>query len=80
MKRSSLGLTPRRREYETRRKKGFFFEKKKQKTFAYGAPQPGHKVAPAEHEQIKVFWFFFSKKNNLSFSLKSENAPPASPP
>jgi len=34
-------------------KEGFFFEKKKQKTFAL-------------QKQIKVFWFFFSKKNTSS--------------
>jgi hypothetical protein len=39
-------------------RKYFFFEKKKQKTFARCAlpPQYGSK-------QTEVFWFFFSKKN-----------------
>jgi hypothetical protein len=42
-------------------RKFFFFEKKKQKTFdCLGGPLPLR--AP---ESAKVFWFFFSKKNNL---------------
>jgi hypothetical protein len=40
--------------------KDLFFEKKKQKTFAHLAS-----VFPGESEFriVKVFWFFFSKKN-----------------
>jgi hypothetical protein len=41
----------------------FFSEEKKQKTFVtLGTRQPGH-----VREGTKVFWFFFSKKNSLSF-------------
>jgi hypothetical protein len=40
------------------RKKVFFFEKKKQKTFA-GCRGLAAKV----RQELKVFWFFFSKKN-----------------
>jgi hypothetical protein len=44
----------------------FFFEKKNQKTFvncAFEQPRrPGGWCGP---KQIKVFWFFFSKKNAL---------------
>jgi hypothetical protein len=54
-------------------RKPFFFEKKKQKTFDYGnAP-----VATTENQRSKVFWFFFSKKNILSFAIPI--ACPASP-
>jgi len=41
------------------RKKDFFFEKKKQKTFT-------HWLRPFRRgsgQESKVFWFFFSKKN-----------------
>jgi len=37
------------------KRKVCFFEKKQQRTFAYEVRQ----------QQIKVFWFFFSKKNQL---------------
>jgi len=37
----------------------FFFEKKKQKTFIPWLCR----LSPAPSEGIKVFWFFFSKKN-----------------
>jgi hypothetical protein len=50
-------------------KKDFFFEKKKQKTFAILAPNVGWLRA----EVTKVFWFFFSKKNNLLFDGSLEN-------
>jgi LPS-assembly lipoprotein len=40
-------------------KKDFFFEKKKQKTFGWLS-----RAYPADVRQcVKVFWFFFSKKN-----------------
>jgi hypothetical protein len=41
--------------------KDFFFEKKKQKTFMSFWRAVG-KGAP---KNIKVFWFFFSKKNSF---------------
>jgi hypothetical protein len=41
--------------------KRFFFEKKKQKTFANWPPG----VAASRSKGLKVFWFFFSKKNFL---------------
>jgi len=41
------------------KRKHFFFEKKKQKTFEFlNAP-----VQAKETQETKVFWFFFSKKN-----------------
>jgi hypothetical protein len=39
----------------------FFFEKRKQKTFAPLAPS----LKPPRRPGAKVFWFFFSKKNNF---------------
>jgi hypothetical protein len=39
-------------------RKDFFFEKKKQKTFANG---PG--LSGSVRQVTKVLWFFFSKKN-----------------
>jgi hypothetical protein len=44
--------------------KHFFFEKKKQKTFIR---YRGH--FNRSHQKVKVFWFFFSKKNILPYSL-----------
>jgi hypothetical protein len=41
-------------------RKDFFFEKKKQKTF--GLLRAGRS---ARRKWIKVFWFFFSKKNRF---------------
>jgi hypothetical protein len=40
-------------------KKEFFFEKKNQKTFAMST----RALRQRAHQTIKVFWFFFSKKN-----------------
>jgi hypothetical protein len=41
------------------KRKPFFFEKKKQKTFEFlNAP-----LGANETQETKVFWFFFSKKN-----------------
>jgi hypothetical protein len=41
-------------------RKDFFFEKKKQKTFVcFGCGLSGE----ARPRLVKVFWFFFSKKN-----------------
>jgi hypothetical protein len=40
-------------------RKPFFFEKKKQKTFDFGV----RRLAQRRDQKIKVFWFFFSKKN-----------------
>ncbi len=46
-------------------RKHFFFEKKKQKTF-----ESLSRASPADVRQcVKVFWFFFSKKNILAFCL-----------
>jgi hypothetical protein len=42
-------------------RKDFFFEKKKQKTFAlWAAP-----LRRSTDQDLKVFWFFFSKKNGF---------------
>ncbi|HTZ71290.1 MAG TPA: hypothetical protein VMB71_11620, partial [Acetobacteraceae bacterium] len=41
----------------------FFFEKKKQKTFARCSRQPNQTIRTGDALQTKVFWFFFSKKN-----------------
>jgi hypothetical protein len=60
----------------SRRLKGedFFFEKKKQKTFVHlGFGLPGK----AQPRFVKVFWFFFSKKNR--FLLPSPKHPDAAP-
>jgi len=44
----------------TSESKDFFFEKKKQKTFdCFGCGLSGY----SEPRLVKVFWFFFSKKN-----------------
>jgi hypothetical protein len=48
-----------------RLRRAFFFEKKKQKTFAILS-----RPSPAAYAKVtKVFWFFFSKKNILPFRL-----------
>ncbi len=47
----------------TARRKVFFFEKKKQKTFALWHIRLNNTYA----KMTKVFWFFFSKKNSLHF-------------
>jgi hypothetical protein len=45
-------------------RKHFFFEKKQQKTFIhFGFGFSGE----AQPKLVKVFWFFFSKKNTLSY-------------
>jgi hypothetical protein len=43
----------------------FFFEKKNQKTFATWRTWPGDR----RRKVTKVFWFFSSKKNILSFGV-----------
>jgi hypothetical protein len=44
------------------KKKVFFFEKKKQKTFAFAPSQPSvPSVRLARNPTDKVFWFFFRK-------------------
>jgi hypothetical protein len=48
---------------DIRQRKNFFFEKKKQKTFASAASARGRRMDLQGAKQIKVFWFFFSKKN-----------------
>jgi hypothetical protein len=51
------------------RRKDFFFEKKKQKTFVPCDPRQSQR----ERKSPKVFWFFFSKKNCfLAFSSDAE--------
>jgi len=58
--------------------KGFFFEKKNQKTFAHGGHWPGRRQIP---QQIKVFLllFFQKKKFFLSSTMDSKTLPtPAS--
>jgi hypothetical protein len=46
--------------------KDFFFEKKKQKTFAPALSPPGASFAALRgSKRTKVFWFFFSKKNSF---------------
>ena len=49
------------------RKKNFFFEKKKQKTFsscpASTLPASSRILEPVQ--EVKVFWFFSSEKNML---------------
>jgi len=51
------------------RKEGFFFEKKKQKTFALALLLLGALVsAGAEPNEQKFFGSFFQKKNILSFA------------
>jgi hypothetical protein len=49
--------------------KRFFFKKKKQKTFVFKAvPTCTTRLRQLATQEIKVFWFFFSKKNSfLSF-------------
>jgi hypothetical protein len=50
------------------RKDLFFFEKKNQKTFALSRSPPSVGYdGLRENHRIKVFWFFFSKKNILPF-------------
>jgi hypothetical protein len=52
---------------QTSKDKHFFFEKKKQKTFVPSPlPQIRHAGNDAQVVKLKVFWFFFSKKNCLS--------------
>jgi hypothetical protein len=48
-------------------KKGFFFEKRNQKPFAAAPWQPDAPLR--ETPRVKVFWFFFSKKNTFCFSV-----------
>jgi hypothetical protein len=45
------------------RKKVFFFEKKNQKTFACSGTHRASVSDRREGAGVKVFWFFFSKKN-----------------
>jgi hypothetical protein len=49
----------------------FFSEEKNQKTFA---PAPAERLMPWRigqelHQEIKVFWFFSSEKNVLSYAV-----------
>jgi hypothetical protein len=50
-----------------RERKRFFFEKKKQKTFVHLGPVCRRLRVSTGPKVIKVFWFFFSKKNALAF-------------
>jgi hypothetical protein len=64
--------TRKRLPFQARRgSKAFFFEKKKQKTFTYCGFSLSGKAQP---KLVKVFWFFFSKKNRLS-SREAPNRP-----
>jgi len=56
------------------RSKAFFFEKKKQKTFDYFGFGLSGERGP---KFVKVFWFFFSKKNCF---LSSPDCPAATHP
>jgi hypothetical protein len=51
--------------WQLKTRKYFFFEKKKQKTFTLDAIPDASAMAPdlGAGEGVKVFWFFFSKKN-----------------
>jgi hypothetical protein len=54
------------RDAEGAARKDFFSEEKKQKTFVHGrirSPGPTRQSA-------KVFWFFFSKKNDFPFTAR----------
>ena len=53
---------------------GVFFEKKKQKTFIHWSPAKP-RWSPAK-PRIKVFWFFFSKKNSSTFLPFALRTPP----
>jgi hypothetical protein len=44
-------------------RKVFFFEKKKQKTFEIGCCVSNKSRSRRCPHELKVFWFFFSKKN-----------------
>jgi hypothetical protein len=56
-----------------RQGKQFFFEKKNQKTFVHLGR--AYQVRP-KPKQIKVFWFFFFKKELLAFATPHEYARP----
>jgi hypothetical protein len=58
------------RRVPKRPKKAFFFEKKKQKTFALGCPTSRILCHLTHNQQTKVFWFFFSKKNPFFLSYQ----------
>jgi len=45
-----------------------FLEKKKPKTFAFWVCA----LLPCPPQEAKVFWFFFSKKNNFLFQLRMD--------
>jgi hypothetical protein len=54
---------------EGKGRKAFFFEKKKQKTFIsslHQASRQDSQITWCWAEEMKVFWFFFSKKNILA--------------
>jgi hypothetical protein len=48
-----------------RKQKVFFFEKKKQKTFAHAADARFNRANGLLPAEAKVFWFFFSEKNGF---------------
>jgi len=57
-----------REELSKQGSKDFFFEKKKQKTFAHGPSHLSTSEMPVERSEGpwgKVFCFFFSKKKSL---------------
>jgi hypothetical protein len=65
------------REWQAESGKAFFFEKKNQKTFnswpSLASRRLGQRT-PAEH--VKVFWFFFSKKNAFLLPAGPASVPP----
>jgi hypothetical protein len=62
----------------------FFFEKKNQNTFGYGSQAKGRLPERRRTaKKIKVFWFFFSKKNTsfyLPFGTRQTRVDLPNPP
>jgi hypothetical protein len=75
---NSLVKWPQRAAVALADRRMFFFEKKNQKTFVNLASSP--EAALRFPKQIKVFWFFFSKKNILLRNLRSWLVKPAAKP
>jgi hypothetical protein len=55
----------------SRQGKAFFFEKKKQKTFAYGAAHEWGRMRRMAGWAEKVLWFFLSRKNMLPYFMSA---------
>ena len=69
-------------EEENKEVRNFFFEKKKQKTFIHCRRHGVPWQTQCGAKQIKVFWFFFSKKNTFPCFLVTAfqwSAPSGSP-